>query len=125
MPLALDDFGTGYSSLGYLQRTEFSKIKIDRSFIHSAAEGNADSLAIIKAIVSMARGLGMETTAEGVETEAERDLVRELGCSQIQGFLIGRPERRESPACQIEDQPPVVEAPPIVPAPRRRNQRAA
>ena len=123
--LALDDFGTGYSSLGYLQRTEFSKIKIDRSFVRSAAEGNEDSLAIIKAIVSMARGLGMATTAEGVETEAERALVRELGCSQIQGFLIGRPERRESPDCQIEDGPPVEDEPVVVPAPRRRASRAA
>ena len=67
----------------------------------------------------------MATTAEGVETEAERKLVRELGCSQIQGFLIGRPERRESPECQIEDGPPVEDEPVIVPAPRRRASRAA
>ena len=122
--LALDDFGTGYSSLGYLQRTEFSKIKIDRSFIRSAAEGNEDSLAIIRAIVSMARGLGMATTAEGVETEAERQLVRELGCSQIQGFLIGRPEMRESPApeqTESGDNVAAIKAPP----PRRRRIRAA
>jgi len=126
--LALDDFGTGYSSLGYLQRTEFSKIKIDRSFVRSAAEGNEDSLAIIKAIVSMARGLGMVTTAEGVETEAERKLVCELGCSQIQGFLIGRPERRGSPDCQIEDGPVaegIDDGPAVMPVPRRRNNRAA
>ncbi|MGZ8359031.1 MAG: EAL domain-containing protein [Allosphingosinicella sp.] len=94
--LALDDFGTGYSSLGYLQRTDFSKIKIDRSFVKAAAEGCPESLAIIQAIVAMAKGLGMATTAEGVETEAERELVRGLGCTQIQGFLIGRPERRDS-----------------------------
>ena len=94
--LALDDFGTGYSSLGYLQRAEFAKIKIDRAFVKAAAEGNEDSLAIIRAIVSMAGGLGMATTAEGVETEEERRLVCELGCSEIQGFLIGRPERREA-----------------------------
>jgi diguanylate cyclase (GGDEF)-like protein len=94
--LALDDFGTGYSSLGYLQRAEFAKIKIDRAFVKAAAEGNEDSLAIIKAIVSMAGGLGMATTAEGVETEEEKRLVCELGCSEIQGFLIGRPERRDS-----------------------------
>jgi len=119
--LALDDFGTGYSSLGYLQRTEFSKIKIDRSFVRSAAEGNEDSLAIIKAIVSMARGLGMATTAEGVETEAERALVRELGCSQIQGFLVGRPAHHEQP-----EEAEVVPAEPIqVPPPRRRRRRAA
>jgi diguanylate cyclase (GGDEF)-like protein len=123
--LALDDFGTGYSSLGYLQRTEFSKIKIDRSFIRSAAEGNADSLAIIKAIVSMARGLGMATTAEGVETEAERQLVRELGCSQIQGFLVGRPERHEpapvEAAPENVDEVASLKVPPV----RRRGIRAA
>ena len=123
--LALDDFGTGYSSLGYLQRTEFSKIKIDRSFIRSAAEGNEESLAIIKAIVSMARGLGMATTAEGVETEAERRLVRDLGCSQIQGFLVGRPERRETPApdapVEAEDNVTSIKVPPA----RRRRTRAA
>ena len=124
--LALDDFGTGYSSLGYLQRTEFSKIKIDRSFIRSAAEGNEESLAIIKAIVSMARGLGMATTAEGVETEAERQLVRELGCSQIQGFLVGRPEIREhlhaaEPVVEVEDNVAAIKVPPA----RRRRIRAA
>ncbi|MFL6771420.1 MAG: putative bifunctional diguanylate cyclase/phosphodiesterase [Sphingomicrobium sp.] len=118
--LALDDFGTGYSSLGYLQRTEFSKIKIDRSFVRSAAEGNEDSLAIIKAIVSMARGLGMATTAEGVETEAERQLVRDLGCSQIQGFLVGRPEPRRTEAAE---EPEVAKI--QVPPPRRRGTRAA
>ena len=94
--LALDDFGTGYSSLGYLQRTDFSKIKIDRSFVKAAADGCQESLAIIQAIVAMAAGLGMATTAEGVETEAEKALVQRLGCTQIQGFLIGRPERREA-----------------------------
>ena len=123
--LAMDDFGTGYSSLGYLQRTEFSKIKIDRSFIRSAAEGNEDSLAIIRAIVSMARGLGMATTAEGVETEAERQLVRELGCSQIQGFLVGRPERHEPAPAEAapddEDEVGSVKVPPV----RRRGIRAA
>ena len=123
--LALDDFGTGFSSLGYLQRTDFSKIKIDRSFIRSAAEGNEESLEIIRAIVSMARGLGMATTAEGVETEVERALVRELGCSQIQGFLIGRPERRE-PAPEAEaGQDPSESVVPIVPPIRRRRTRAA
>lgn len=124
--LALDDFGTGYSSLGYLQRTEFSKIKIDRSFIRSAAEGNEESLAIIRAIVSMARGLGMQTTAEGVETEAERALVRELGCSQIQGFLVGRPEIREAseePAgVDVDGNVTPFKVPPPI---RRRRIRAA
>jgi len=89
--LSLDDFGTGYSSLGYLSRTRFSSIKIDRSFIVSAAKGVAESLAIIRAVVALARSLGMVTTAEGVETEAELAMVRELGCSNIQGYYFGRP----------------------------------
>lgn len=124
--LALDDFGTGYSSLGYLQRADFSKIKIDRSFVKSAAAGCQESLAIIQAIVAMAHGLGMTTTAEGVETEAERKLVRELGCHQIQGFLVGRPERAQAAPSQIEEQKAVEIGKRIVEAPaRRRTSRAA
>jgi diguanylate cyclase (GGDEF)-like protein len=124
--LALDDFGTGYSSLGYLQRAEFSKIKIDRSFVKAAAAGCQESLAIIQAIVSMAHGLGMTTTAEGVETEAERRLVRELGCHQIQGFLVGRPERAEpAPAAEMEAKTVEI-GKRIAAAPaRRRSSRAA
>jgi diguanylate cyclase (GGDEF)-like protein len=122
--LALDDFGTGYSSLGYLQRAEFSKIKIDRSFVKAAAGGCQESLAIIQAIISMAKGLGMTTTAEGVETEAERKLVRELGCTLIQGFLVGRPERAEGSAGAIvadEQQAVELRKVPV----RRRTSRAA
>jgi len=89
--LSLDDFGTGYSSLGYLSRTRFSSIKIDRSFVASAAKGVAEPLAIIRAVVALARSLGMATTAEGVETEAELAMVRELGCLNIQGYYFGRP----------------------------------
>jgi diguanylate cyclase (GGDEF)-like protein len=96
--LALDDFGTGYSSLGYLQRAEFSKIKIDRSFVKSAAEGCRESVAIIQAIVSIAQSLGMSTTAEGIETDQEKALLTSLGCSQLQGFLLGRPATQERAA---------------------------
>jgi len=89
--LSLDDFGTGYSSLGYLSRTRFSTIKIDRSFVTGAARGQRESIAIINAVVAMAQSLDMETTAEGVETETEYDLIRTLGCSKIQGYYFGRP----------------------------------
>ncbi len=89
--VALDDFGTGYSSLGYLRKLHFSNIKIDRSFVTGAAEGNIESLAIIRAVVAMAQFLDMATTAEGVEQPAEANLVRELGCSKMQGYLFGRP----------------------------------
>jgi diguanylate cyclase (GGDEF)-like protein len=89
--LALDDFGTGYSSLGYLSKTKFSTIKIDRQFVQSAAKNVPESVAIIRAVVAMAQSLGMATTAEGVETEAELNIIRGLGCRKIQGWLFGRP----------------------------------
>ena len=89
--LALDDFGTGYSSLGYLSKTSFSTIKIDRSFVQGAAKNLPEALAIIRAVVAMADSLGMSTTAEGVETDSEYQLVRRLGCKKVQGYLFGRP----------------------------------
>jgi diguanylate cyclase (GGDEF)-like protein/PAS domain S-box-containing protein len=89
--VALDDFGTGYSSLGYLRKLKFSTIKVDRTFVQGAAQGSAESLAIINAVVAMAKSLKMTTTAEGVETIEEAELIRELGCDKIQGFYFGRP----------------------------------
>ena len=88
--ISLDDFGTGYSSLGYLRVFPFDKIKIDRSFVHDLAK-RSDSLAIIKAVVSLGRSLGMLTTAEGVETEEQFDLVREEGCTEVQGYIFSPP----------------------------------
>ena len=89
--LSLDDFGTGYSSLGYLRSAPFDKIKIDQSFVKGAAQAGNRNAAIIKAIVTLADTLEMETTAEGVENEDEVELVRRLGCSHIQGFIYGKP----------------------------------
>ncbi len=89
--LALDDFGTGYSSLGYLQRAPLNKIKIDQSFVRGATRGDNQNAAIIRSIVTLAEALGMETTAEGAETEDEIELIRKLGCSHIQGFYYGPP----------------------------------
>jgi diguanylate cyclase (GGDEF)-like protein/PAS domain S-box-containing protein len=89
--LSLDDFGTGYSSLGYLSRTRFSSIKIDRSFVQGASKGVREAIAIIRAVVALAKSLGMATTAEGVETEAEHHMVQELGCTKVQGYYFGRP----------------------------------
>ena len=89
--LSLDDFGTGYSSLGYLSRTRFNTIKIDRSFVVGASNNKAESLAIIRAVVTLADSLGMATTAEGVETEVELAMVRQLGCRKVQGYYFGRP----------------------------------
>ncbi|MDE0878566.1 MAG: EAL domain-containing protein [Sphingomonas bacterium] len=89
--LSLDDFGTGYSSLGYLSRTRFSSIKIDRSFVQGASKGVKEAIAIIRAVVALAQSLGMATTAEGVETESEHQMVKELGCTKVQGYYFGRP----------------------------------
>jgi diguanylate cyclase (GGDEF)-like protein len=87
--LALDDFGTGYSSLGYLKKAPFDKIKIDQSFVRGAAIAGSRNAAIITSIVGLAEALGMDTTAEGVETHDELELVRSLGCSHIQGYIYG------------------------------------
>ena len=89
--LSLDDFCTGYSSLGYLSRTRFSTIKIDRSFVISASKKVPEAIAIIRAVVALAQSLGMATTAEGVETEDEHLMVQELGCTKVQGYYFGRP----------------------------------
>ena len=89
--IALDDFGTGYSSLSYLQRFPFDKIKIDRCFITDIAEPEGSS-SIVQAVVNIAADRHMTTTAEGVETEQQRDLLRELGCSEMQGYLFSPPK---------------------------------
>jgi diguanylate cyclase (GGDEF)-like protein/PAS domain S-box-containing protein len=88
--VAMDDFGTGYSSLSYLQSFPFDKIKIDRSFVKDIADG-VGSLNIVRAVVAMATGLGMETTAEGVETKEQLEMVRAEGCTEMQGFLFSVP----------------------------------
>jgi diguanylate cyclase (GGDEF)-like protein len=93
--LALDDFGTGYSSLGYLKKAPFDKIKIDQCFVRGAASKTNRNGAIIRAIVTLAETLGMDTTAEGVETHDDLNLIRELGCSHIQGYIFGKPSTAE------------------------------
>ncbi|MBR0801470.1 EAL domain-containing protein [Bradyrhizobium jicamae] len=88
--IALDDFGTGYSSLSYLQRFPFDKIKIDRTFIKDLA-GTGASSTIVQAVVNIAAASDMTTTAEGVETEQQRSMLRVLGCTEMQGYLFSRP----------------------------------
>ncbi len=85
--IALDDFGTGYSSLSYLHKFPFDKIKIDRCFINDIAETGGTS-SIVKAVVDIAAARNMITTAEGVETEQQREMLRALGCSEMQGWLF-------------------------------------
>ena len=88
--IALDDFGTGYSSLSYLRSFPFDKVKIDQSFVRDLGV-NDNARAIVQAIVGMAGSLGMRTTGEGVETQAQAKLLQLTGCSQVQGYLFGRP----------------------------------
>lgn len=88
--IAMDDFGTGYSSLSYLRSFPFNRIKIDRSFVSLMCE-SGESRAIVKAVAELGATLGMTTTAEGVETEDQFRLVRENGCTDVQGWYFGRP----------------------------------
>jgi diguanylate cyclase (GGDEF)-like protein len=89
--IALDDFGTGYSSLSYLQRFPFDKIKIDRCFVNDLAEPDGSSC-IVQAVVNIAAERHMTTTAEGVETKTQQELLRALGCSEMQGYLFSPPK---------------------------------
>jgi diguanylate cyclase (GGDEF)-like protein len=88
--IALDDFGTGYSSLSYLQRFPFDKIKIDRCFVNdiAAAEGSSP---IVQAVINIAKARNMTTTAEGVETEQQKQMLAGLGCTEMQGYLFSQP----------------------------------
>lgn len=88
--VSLDDFGTGYSSLIYLQSLPLDILKIDRAFV-SKAVNSKESQAIIKTIITLAKGLGLKTVAEGVETKEEYDLLKSYGCDYIQGFFLHRP----------------------------------
>ncbi|MBB2961988.1 EAL domain-containing protein [Methylobacterium sp. R2-1] len=94
--LALDDFGTGYSSLSYLQRFKFDKIKVDQSFVRRLGQ-HADSLTIVRAITHLGHNLGLQVTVEGVETQEQLAVLRELGCDQMQGYLFARPTPMTGP----------------------------
>jgi diguanylate cyclase (GGDEF)-like protein/PAS domain S-box-containing protein len=88
--IAIDDFGTGYSSLGHLKDLPIDRVKIDRSFVQDVP-GRPDACAITRAIVELGHSLGMSVVAEGVESEAQRDFLRELGCDEFQGLLLSEP----------------------------------
>lgn len=88
--LSIDDFGTGYSSLAYLKRFPVSRLKVDRAFVRDL-DRDDDSAAIARSIVNLARGLRLQVVAEGVETEAQLSILREMDCDQYQGFLLSRP----------------------------------
>ena len=101
--LALDDFGTGYSSLSYLKTAPFDKIKIDQSFVRDATQPGSRNRAIIAAIVALAGALEMETTAEGIETLDQLELMRKLGVSHIQGYVYSKAISNETLHEKLED----------------------
>ena len=90
--LSLDDFGTGYASLGYLQEMPFDKIKLDQSFVRRLGEDRRTE-AIVRAVLQLGAGLGMAVCAEGVERADQLAILQAYGCDEVQGFLIGHPER--------------------------------
>ena len=103
--IAMDDFGTGYSSLSYLRRFPFDKVKIDRSFIEHIAD-DPSSLAIVQAVISIAKSRDIATTAEGVETQEQLELLRALGCTEMQGYLFSAPKPAAELAQMLMPQQP-------------------
>jgi diguanylate cyclase (GGDEF)-like protein len=120
--LALDDFGTGYSSLSYLWRFPFDKLKVDRSFMSDLSEQRSKSREILATILALGRVLNLQITAEGVETEAQAMVLRDLQCDLGQGYLFGRPQPVVDVAATI-----LKGAIPAAPAPKAvsRSRRAA
>ena len=92
--VSIDDFGTGYSSLAYLRKLPIDKIKIDRSFIQEVATNDSD-LTIVKTMVELSHGLGKRVLAEGVETQQQLQLLRNIGCDAVQGYFISKPISEE------------------------------
>jgi EAL domain-containing protein (putative c-di-GMP-specific phosphodiesterase class I) len=88
--LAVDDFGTGYSSLAYLKRFPIHTLKIDQSFVLHMHD-NTEDREIVRTIIALAHALNLETVAEGVENVAQLELVREMGCDEVQGYVIAKP----------------------------------
>jgi EAL domain-containing protein (putative c-di-GMP-specific phosphodiesterase class I) len=92
----MDDFGTGYSSLNYLHAFKFDKLKIDRSFVARLGEAENATM-IVRTIIGLAHNLGLLVVAEGVETVMQLEMLRDLKCDQIQGYLLGRPMPMDRP----------------------------
>lgn len=108
--VAIDDFGSGYSSLSYVQQLPVAKLKIDRAFVVDVPD-NAKNVALVRAAVGMAHGLGLVTVAEGVETAEQQRFLRTIGCDLLQGYLFGRPMAPDALAAMIRaEQTPVLPA---------------
>ncbi|MEO7786332.1 MAG: EAL domain-containing protein [Sphingomicrobium sp.] len=126
--LAIDDFGTGYSTLMQLRQLPFTELKIDRFFLTDMME-SADSRLIVKTMIDLAHGLGLTATAEGVETEAQLRLLRELGCDVAQGYLIATPLAPETLGEWYRDWcqrwPALIDEAPPLAAKRTRPRRKA
>jgi diguanylate cyclase (GGDEF)-like protein len=91
LSISIDDFGSGYSALGYLNKFPFDRIKLDKSLIDNVSPQNVNGTNIVRAVISMAKAVGIKTIAEGVETQEQLDILIDLGCDQAQGYLLGRP----------------------------------
>jgi len=100
--VAIDDFGTGYSSIPYLKLFPVDPLKVDRSFVDGLGEDPQDT-AIVHSVVALAKALGLSVTGEGIETEKQRQLLRDLGCERGQGYLFARP-------CPAADLAPLLRA---------------
>ncbi len=123
--IAMDDFGAGYSSLLYLRSFPFDKIKIDRSFVADLSPDDARSVAILRAAVALGTSLGMTTTAEGVETVQQLDIVRAEGCTEMQGYLLSPPRPVGEIRALLDISPgPMPGAPLTAPGRRERSCRA-
>ncbi len=104
--ISMDDFGTGFSSLSYLRRFPFDKLKIDRCFISDLSIDDESGLAIVRSVTALAKSLGMVTTAEGVETKEQMELVRMVGCTEAQGYYVGRPQPLKDVSRLLKDYMP-------------------
>jgi EAL domain-containing protein (putative c-di-GMP-specific phosphodiesterase class I) len=101
----VDDFGTGYSSLGYLHALPIDTLKIDRCFVTQITENDA-AVRLIHGMISLAQSIGKRVVVEGVETTAQLEILRNLRCDEVQGFLLGRPE----PLARLDPRPQEIPA---------------